>query len=140
VLRTSPERVDPWHLYFNRFVRQGRVLMVGEAEVFDLEVPVLYNTWLDDSVFERLLTDPATGQMLPPAAIRRNLAAADVSHVFVHWAEIDRYRTSGYGRHEFATTERFDWLARQGIVEPLPPIDHHDGRGYRVLTAPPVGE
>ena len=42
------------------------MLMVGEAEVFDLEVPVLYNTWIDDSIFERLLTDPATGGVLEP--------------------------------------------------------------------------
>lgn len=140
VLRTAPERVDPWHLYFNRHVKAGRVLMVGEAEVFDLEVPVLYNTWLDDSIFERLLTDPATGRVLEPAEIRKNLAAADVSYVFVHWAEIQRYRASGYGQHEFITPALFAALVAQKVLVPLAPLEEHDGRAYRVRPEAEAGE
>ncbi len=58
-LRTSPERLNPWHAYLNEHV-DGTLLLVGEAQVFDLEVPILYNAWLDDSVFESIVRGPAS--------------------------------------------------------------------------------
>ena len=126
-LRHDPQRVDPWHEYFNTHASDGRVLMVGDAQVFDLEVPVLYGTCFDDSLFERLVKGRTTDE------IRDELTALGVSHVYVHWGEVDRYRRPGnYGFTDFVRPAVFDDLVEQGVLEPLPRIEGHPGRGYRL--------
>ena len=140
-LRVDPDRVDAWHLYFNRHATEGRVLLVGEAQVFDIEVPILYNTWLDDSIFERMVIDPATGKLRQPQQIRSAFQADNVSYVYVHWGEIARYRDTGWGDFALIGPELFDGpdgLVQQGILAPIPPtreLENHPGRGYRVLKA-----
>ena len=129
-LRDDPDRVDPWHRYFNIHARGGRVLMVGDAEVFDLEVPVLYSTCFDDSAFERFVKGRT------PEEIRAAMAREGISHVYVHWGEIHRYRSPGnYGFTDFVEPAVFDRLVRQRVLEPLPEIQGHPGRGYRVVLA-----
>ena len=59
-LRIDPERVDPWHLWLNQtWLEQGfpkgQVLLVGDAQPFDLEMPVLYATCFNTSPLEQLL-------------------------------------------------------------------------------------
>ncbi|NQT17894.1 MAG: hypothetical protein HQ582_34400, partial [Planctomycetes bacterium] len=126
-LRTHPERVDPWHLHFNAHA-DGGVLCVGDAQVFDLEVPVLYNTCFDDSLFEALVDGRPADQ------IRSELAAREISHVYVHWGEIARYQSAGnYGYSEFVQPAVFDRLVEQGLLELLPEIEGHPGRAYRVV-------
>ena len=135
-LRVATDRVDPWHLYFNRHAAEGRVLLVGEAQVFDIETPILYNTWLDDSIFERIVLDPATGKLRQPEQISSALQAADVSCVYVHWGEIARYRATGYNDFALVRPELFDQLVRQAVLAPIPPTEYlkdHPGRAYRVL-------
>lgn len=157
-LRRDPQRIDdPWHRYFNTHVHQGRVLMVGEAQVFDLEVPVLYNTCFDDCLFAQLVGGRGPGE------VRHRLAAERISHVYVDWGEIQRYRTT-YGFANYADPDEFVEFVRQeicrlvgqAVLEPLPrpwvregtavpfrgparaskgPSDGregHPGRGYRV--------
>ncbi|MHB8898730.1 MAG: ArnT family glycosyltransferase [Thermoguttaceae bacterium] len=119
-LRTSPERVSPWHLYLNAHA-EGTVLMVGEAQVFDLAVPILYNTWLDDSVFEAIFRDRASGGLRPVDEICEELRARNVSHVFVSWSEIGRYVSTGYGKWDFVRPELFDRLVADGVLERVPP-------------------
>ena len=128
-LRHAPDRVDPWHRYFNTRKDVGRVLMVGDAQVFDLEVPVLYNTVFDDSIFEQLVAGRAAEEA------RAALLERGVTHVFVHWGEIERYRSPGnYGFTEFVRPAVFLRLVEQGVLQPLPRIADHPGRGYRVLA------
>ncbi len=123
-----PGRVDPWHHYLNTHVGRGRVLMVGDAEVFDLEVPVLYNTCFDDCLFEQLVREHSAEE------IRAALAVRGISHVYVDWGEIRRYRSPGnYGFTDFVRPPVFEELVGRGILEPLPEIEGHPGRGYRVL-------
>jgi hypothetical protein len=126
-LRDDPHRVSAWHRYFNTHARGGRVLLVGDAEVFDLQMPIFYNTCFDDSLFEQLVK----GQS--PAAIRAGLAARGITHVFVHWGEIARYRNSGYGFTGFVEPAVFDRLVEQGILWPLAPIEDHPGRAYEAV-------
>ena len=51
---TRIARVAPWHRYLNTHARDGRVLLIGDAQVFDLEMPIVYSTcfgkdkWLAD--------------------------------------------------------------------------------------------
>jgi len=128
-LRDDPKRVDPWHRYFNAHVNEGRVLLVGDAQAFDLEVPVLYNTCFDDCIFAQL----AAGRS--PQEIRREMKERDIAYVYVDWGEMARYRgprNYGYNDRGLVQPELFDRLAAQGVWEPLPPIQGHAGRAYRV--------
>jgi len=134
-LRADPTRLDPWHRYFNTHPPDGRVLVVGDAQVFDLEVPVFYSTCFDDSLFEQLVKDPATGGVRPADEIRASLHARDISHVYVHWGEIGRYREPGnYGFTDFVHPAVFERLVAEGVLEPLAPIEGHAGRAYRVVS------
>jgi len=127
-LREHPERVDAWHGYFNTHRPEGRVLMVGEAEVFDLEVPVLYNTCFDDSIFEQLVKGRTSEEA------RAAMLARGISHVYVDWGEIGRYRSPGnYGFTEFVQPAVFRRLVEQGVLDPLPMLQDSPNRAYRVM-------
>ncbi len=130
-LRVDPERLDPWHRYFNEHVSAGRVLLVGEAQVFDFEVPILYNTCFDACILEQLVAGRTAAEV---AAV---LAEREITYVFVHWGEIERYRSPGnYGFTDFVQPEVFQRLVASGVLEPLPPIEQHPGRAYRVCGSP----
>lgn len=102
------------------------VLMVGEAEVFDCEFPVIYNTVFDDCVFEQLTADPADAasdprhrRMQPAEQIRQSLRRRGVTHVLVNWAEILRYRRpDSYGYAEYIQPSRLQRLVTTGVLEP----------------------
>ncbi len=135
-LRTSPDRLNPWHTYLNEHV-DGTLLLVGEAQVFDLEVPILYNAWLDDSVFESIVRDPVSGRLRPADEISAELKARNVSHVYVSWSEIARYRDTGYGNWDFVRPEVFEQLVREGVLEWVPPPKELEGsvnQVYRVVS------
>ena len=124
-LRHQPGWIDPWHEYFNVHLSRGRLLAVGDAAVFDLLPPVLYNTCFDDCIFEQIVRGRTA------AEIRAELAAQQVAYIYVDWGEIARYRHS-YGFTDFVQPAVFTRLVEEGILEPLPPLEGHAGRGYRV--------
>jgi hypothetical protein len=126
-LRNDPGHLDAWHRYLNRHARDGRVLLVGDAQPFDLEMPVLYNTCFDDSIFERLVRGRT------PQQVRTALVEQGITHVYVDWGEIARYRRT-YGFTEFVQPEVFDQLVAGGVLDPLPEIPGHPGRAYRVAA------
>jgi 4-amino-4-deoxy-L-arabinose transferase-like glycosyltransferase len=128
-LRHDRARVDPWHLALNnRLAAPDAVLLVGDAQPFDLEMPAYYNTVFDDSLFEALVRDRT------PDEIRRELAALRIRYIYVHWGEIARYRSPGnYGFTDFVQPEVFQRLVDEGILDPpLPPIDGHPGQVFPV--------
>jgi len=124
-LRDAPERVDAWHRYWNKH-GNGLLLLVGDAQAFDLAVPVLYNTCFDDSIFEQLVKGRT------PEQVRAALAERGITRIYVDWSEIQRYRRT-YGFTDFVQPAVFDQLVAQGILAPLPNIPDNPGRGYRVL-------
>jgi hypothetical protein len=102
-------------------------LTVGDAQVFDLEVPVLYNTCFDDCLFEQLVRGRSV------AEVRAALATRGISYVYVDWDEIRRYRSPGnYGFTDFVQPSVFEALVRQGILEPLSEAGGPKGPVYRV--------
>lgn len=128
--RRDPDRVAPWHRYLNAQVQQGSVLLVGDAQPFDLEMPVLYNTCFDDSLFEQLVKDRTA------AEIRAALAQRQIVYVLVHWGEIRRYRAPGnYGFPEFVQPEVFQRLVDEGILvrDPAAVFQQAPVEGYRVV-------
>jgi len=125
-LRHDPLWTDSWHDYLNEHVQEGRVLLVGDAAVFDLRPAVLYNTCFDDCIFEQLVKGKTMAE-IQAAFIERQ-----ITFIYVHWGEIARYQAT-YGFSGFVQPEVFDRLVEAGLLEPLPPIQNHPGRLYRVL-------
>ena len=100
----------------------AKVLMVGEAEVFDATFPLLYNTVFDDCLFESWTSLPQDIQrpasqrrMLPPEVILQELRRHGVTHVFVNWGAVLRYRMT-YGYTEFVEPARFQQLVDHGVL------------------------
>ncbi len=127
-LRNDPRRIGQWHWYFNIRLAGDRLLAVGDAAVFDLQSPVLYNTCFDDCIFEQLVKDKTATE------VRAELLSRNIAYVYVNWSEIDRYRSPGnYGFTDFVQPAVFDRLVAQGVLEPLPIAFQGDsGRAYRV--------
>lgn len=103
----------------------ARVLLVGEAEIFDARVPVLYNTVFDHNLFEQWTARPQEGlpkdrwSMRPVEQIRQAFADRGVTHIAVNWREVLRYRMT-YGFTSYVTRERFRELQQAGVLaEPI---------------------
>ena len=124
-LRDDPHRVSYLASLLQHACSRRPGLAGRRREVFDLQMPIFYNTCFDDSLFEQLV------RAVRPA-IRAGLAAG-ITHVFVHWGEIARYRNSGYGFTGFVESAVFDRLVEQGILRPLAPIEDHPGRAYEAV-------
>jgi hypothetical protein len=105
----------------NELPPHARVLMVGEAQVFDAEFSLVYNTVFDYSMFEQWCAAETPGvrpEQLPlrdTAEIRRRFHDEKITHLFVNWQEIHRYRTT-YGYTKFVTPERFSALVERGVL------------------------
>ena len=116
-LRTAPPRVNPVHLYLNGQREAGcRVLLVGDAQPFDLEVPTIYSTCFDPCVFEQLLSGKS------PVERRAALRQLGITHVLINWMEIDRYLSPGnYGYTKFVTPELVheELVSRQRLLRPI---------------------
>jgi hypothetical protein len=132
-LRTSAERVDPWHRALNQSTQPGEaILSVGDAQVFDLEMPVYYNTVFDESLFEQWLRGRA------PEDFHQELIERNIRYVLVDWGEIARYRSPGnYGFTDFVEPERFAQLQAAGVLgRPLPGIEGRAAQVFPVLAPP----
>ncbi len=114
----------------------SRVLLVGEAEVFDAEFGHVYNTVFDESIFEEWCAAPESREprtsdpdarsvrvfeLRPVEEIRATFKEHDITHVFVNWLEILRYREPGsYGYTDFAAPASFRALMDGGVLERVP--------------------
>ncbi|MEY3459441.1 MAG: hypothetical protein RL215_2598, partial [Planctomycetota bacterium] len=105
----------------------AKVLMVGEAEVFDARFQLLYNTVFDDNLFETLAAQPNHSPPGSPKPLRPASQFLDlchrqqITHVLVNWSEILRYRLPGsYGYSEFVQPATFNQLvAQQALLAPV---------------------
>ncbi len=100
----------------------AKILMVGEAQVFDATFPVAYDTVFDSCLFEEWTTLPEDNQrpakerrMLPPAAIRNRLRDEGITHILINWSDVLRYRMT-YGYTEYVAPSRFKQLADDGVL------------------------
>ena len=99
----------------------ARVLIVGEAAVFNATFDVVYNTVFDDSIFEQWTsaasdsTPSKNAPMKSADEIRSMLRAQKITHIYVNWSEILRYRQT-YGYTDFVTPERFLRLQSMGLL------------------------
>jgi hypothetical protein len=122
---TAPELV-----HLNQQLPPGsRVLSIGDAEMFEARFPVDYNTVFDHSLFEQWLgaDAPAGADGFPDHALRpfqsvdalrQALADRGITHLYVNWLEILRYRSPGnYGYTAFVSPGRFVQLRELGILD-----------------------
>ncbi|WZO95772.1 glycosyltransferase family 39 protein [Isosphaeraceae bacterium EP7] len=88
-------------------------LLVGQAAVFHLNHRAVYNTVFNPEILETLTRDQ------PTESIRASLADRGITHVYVDWHEIERYRSPGnYGFTSYVQPEVFARLIAQGILGP----------------------
>ncbi|MBM4092043.1 MAG: hypothetical protein FJ276_21815 [Planctomycetes bacterium] len=103
-----PNRADPNYFHTNpihyvvgQLVVPGhKALLVGEAQAFDFEVPVIYNTCFNPCVFEQRMAGRTQDERLSILRQER------ISYVLISWQELARYREpGGYGYSDYVTPE-----------------------------------
>ncbi|WP_145271726.1 hypothetical protein [Tautonia plasticadhaerens] len=111
----------------------AKPLLVGQAGVFPVDRPVLYNTVFDRERIEGIVAGRSPGE------IRAQLDRMGVTHVYVDWVEIARHdRPGGYGFSPAVTRGLFDDLEDSGVLAP-PVAMGPDHLLYRVLGPPRPG-
>ena len=86
------------------------VLLVGDAEPFDLTPQTIYATCFDPDVLQGVI-DGKT-----PTAQRGALAELNVDYIYVSWEEIKRYRST-YGYDSYVTRDLFNkQLLPAGVI------------------------
>ena len=66
---------------------------------------------------EQWFAEAGTEELRPAAEIHRKLRDEGITHIYVNWAEIIRYRTT-YGYTDFVTPEKFRTLQNARILGP----------------------
>ncbi|MBX3443949.1 MAG: hypothetical protein KF774_16190 [Planctomyces sp.] len=101
----------------------SKTLLVGEAQVFDVRRPVIYHTVFNENLFEAWFAAPPDSdgirRLKPAEELRRVLDEQGVTHVFVNWLEVLRYRTT-YGYSDFVTPEHVQGLVDAGVLARVP--------------------
>jgi hypothetical protein len=91
----------------------ARPLLVGQAAVFHLNRPIVYNTVFNEETIETI----AKGRT--PREVGGALQTLGVTHVYVDWFEVERYRSPGnYGFTPFVTPAVFAGLVEAGVLKP----------------------
>ena len=133
VLDVDPDysHMNEAHRYINHEVpRNNRVMLVGEAQVFPIDRDILYNTCFDDCVMEQMFAGKTRDERL--AALR----AAKISHIYIFWRELERYRAPGnYGYSDYVTRDLVEreLMAEQQLLRPIPlPLDPKKGQLFEV--------
>jgi hypothetical protein len=124
-------RVAPHQRWLNDHLQPtDLVLMVGDAQVFDLQVPCLYSTCFDRSPIDDLLSLPT------PTEQRRWLRDRGITHIAVHWGEIARYRQPGnYGFSSNVDPTRLTQCVESQVLRPVQwPILSETADLYEVLS------
>ncbi|MFO1093756.1 MAG: phospholipid carrier-dependent glycosyltransferase [Planctomycetaceae bacterium] len=113
-----------------RLPQGAKVLMVGEAAVFDAKFPLRYNTVFDFELLQAWATDDplslhkADIPLKSRDEIVAKLRSEGITHVFVNWLEILRYREPGsYTYTDFISPRTLQKLVEIGVLNPvhLPP-------------------
>jgi len=111
----DPSRVNPVHRYLNEHLANDKaVLLVGDAQPFDLQGRVFYNTTFDENLFEHWMKDRTNEER------RKVLSERSIQYVYVFWLDVERYRSSGnYGFSDYVTSERIKEIVDSGLLRPI---------------------
>jgi hypothetical protein len=107
-------RVKSAHQWLNRNASpEEAVLSVADAAVFDLEMPVFYNTCFDDC----LLVNWTEGKSA--AERKKELRSRKVAYVYFDPSEYERYISKGnYGYDPRFSPKLLEELVAQGVLKP----------------------
>ena len=90
----------------------AKPLLVCQAAVFHLNRPMVYNTVFNDETIETI----AKGRS--PEQVGAELRRLGVTHIYVDWFEVDRYRSRGnYGFTPFVQPEVFARLVEAKVLK-----------------------
>ena len=91
--------------------RKVRILLVGEARVFDFIVPIEYSTCFDVNPAEVYLKVKLRIEQL--TSLRKH----GITHILIQWTEIDRYRSpNNYGFSDWPQPSDIQNLVDDGVV------------------------
>jgi hypothetical protein len=112
-------RVEAGHRWLNEHAAPGeRVLLLGDAEPFDLEMPATYNTCFDDCQFTRIFRGRTRAERLAL------LEGEKIAYVFCSWSHLARYRSPGnYGYTSDYPTRALvhrELVGEQQLLVPIP--------------------
>lgn len=112
--RDLPHRLNaPLMITDERLPPDAKILLVGQAAVFHVKHPILYNTVFNPEIIETM----AAGRS--PDEFRAILHDRGVTHIYVDWKEVKRHRDpAGYGFTDFVTQDRFDEWVAAGVLTP----------------------
>ena len=130
-------RVKAGHQWLIDHAKHGEtVLLVGDAEPFDLSMRAYYNTCFDNCLLCDWMLGKATDER------QQELASRNIAWVLVDWPEIDRYRSPGnYGFDPRFDPLLIDELVEQGILGPaqsLAPVAPAHRRGVEIYPVRPT--
>lgn len=95
----------------NLSASDSRLLLVGEARVFEYQVPVLYSTCFDVNPGEVMLRGKSPTEQ--SAALRER----GITHIMIHWGEIARYRSPGnYGFSDWPQPADVEQMIADGVL------------------------
>lgn len=123
-----------------RLPANTKVLCVGEAELFHARFPYVYNTVFDHVIFEQWcggdgMTPSGERPLKSAAEIRRAFKEQGITHVYVNWGEILRYRQPySYGYSDFVHPRRLADMVAIGVLKS--PIALPPGLGRQALSEP----
>jgi hypothetical protein len=124
--RLREAQTHPAHQWLNsNMPTTGKTLLVGDARPFYLRRPAVYNTCFDVDGLSKLLADPS------PAACRAAFREAEITHVFIDWSELARYRSPGNYGHSSIATPAFvngELVDRQRLLRPINAGEDRDAR------------
>jgi hypothetical protein len=111
--RDLPRRLnEPLATIDQELPRTAKILLVGQAAVFHVNLEILYNTVFNPETIELL----AGGKT--PAEFHHALKERGITHIYVDWKEIKRHRDpAGYGFTPFVTRERFAGWVEASILD-----------------------
>ncbi len=103
---------QPLFAQLNQAEDVGKVLIVGQAAVFDTEFPILYNTCFDHCRFAKLLEETENSNRL--AVLQKE----NITHLLVDWSELRRLRST-YGYDDFVTEEVVQKMVNTGVMREI---------------------
>jgi hypothetical protein len=109
------------------------VLLLGDAEPFDLEIEAVYNTCFDDCQFTRIFRGRTRQQRL--AALKQER----IAYVYCSWYHLARYRSPGnYGYpSDYPTRQRVhrELVEEERLLIPIPiDTDSEQAELFRVAS------
>jgi hypothetical protein len=127
----AASRVMAHHRWLNdHLAADQRLLLVGDAAVYNLEMPIAYATCFNRSLLDDVLERDTPEQQL------QLFRDEKLTHLLIHWGEIGRYRSPGnYGFSSLITPEAVEQLQRTELLEEVDwPFNDRGIALYRIVT------